>query len=121
MILELHPDNPEPRKLKQILDILKNDGVIIYPTDTVYGLGCNINSHKAMERICAIKRIDPEKANLTFICADLSNISDYTKPFSTTVYKIMKKCLPGPFTFILEGNNQLPKLLKNKKYQVLST
>ncbi len=118
MILELHPDNPEPRKLKQILDILKNDGVIIYPTDTVYGLGCNINSHKAMERICAIKRIDPEKANLTFICADLSNISDYTKPFSTTVYKIMKKCLPGPFTFILEGNNQLPKLLKNKKKTV---
>lgn len=118
MILELHPDNPEPRKLKQILDILKNDGVIIYPTDTVYGLGCNINSHKAMERICAIKRIDPEKANLTFICADLSNISDYTRPFSTTVYKIMKKCLPGPFTFILEGNNQLPKLLKNKKKTV---
>jgi tRNA threonylcarbamoyl adenosine modification protein (Sua5/YciO/YrdC/YwlC family) len=118
VILELHPDNPEPRKLKQILDILKNDGVIIYPTDTVYGLGCNINSHKAMERICAIKRIDPEKANLTFICADLSNISDYTKPFSTTVYKIMKKCLPGPFTFILEGNNQLPKLLKNKKKTV---
>ena len=118
MILELHPDNPEPRKLKQILDILKNDGVIIYPTDTVYGLGCNINSHKAMERICAIKRIDPEKANLTFICADLSNISDYTRQFSTTVYKIMKKCLPGPFTFILEGNNQLPKLLKNKKKTV---
>jgi tRNA threonylcarbamoyl adenosine modification protein (Sua5/YciO/YrdC/YwlC family) len=118
VILELHPDNPEPRKLKQILDILKNDGVIIYPTDTVYGLGCNINSHKAMERICAIKRIDPEKANLTFICADLSNISDYTRQFSTTVYKIMKKCLPGPFTFILEGNNQLPKLLKNKKKTV---
>jgi len=104
--------------MKQILEVLKNDGVIIYPTDTVYGLGCDIGSHKAMERICQIKKIDPEKANLTFICADLSNIADYTRPFSTSIYKIMKKCLPGPFTFILNGNNNLPKLLKNKKKTV---
>ncbi len=115
MLLKIHQENPEQRKIKQTVDILKDDGVIIYPTNTIYGLGCDINSHKAMERICAIKRIDPTKANLTFICSDLSQISDYTRPFSTTIYKIMKKCLPGPYTFILNANNNLPKLLKNKK------
>jgi tRNA threonylcarbamoyl adenosine modification protein (Sua5/YciO/YrdC/YwlC family) len=118
MILNIHPENPEPRKIQQVIEVLKNDGVIIYPTDTIYGLGCDINSHKAMERICAIKRINPEKANLTFICSDLSNITDYSRPVSTTVYKIMKRCLPGPFTFILEANNSLPKLLRNKKKTV---
>lgn len=118
MILNIHPDNPEPRKIQQVIEVLKNDGVIIYPTDTIYGLGCDINSHKAMERICAIKRINPEKANLTFICSDLSNITDYSRPVSTTVYKIMKRCLPGPYTFILDANNSLPKLLRNKKKTV---
>jgi tRNA threonylcarbamoyl adenosine modification protein (Sua5/YciO/YrdC/YwlC family) len=118
MILNIHPENPEPRKIQQVIEVLKNDGVIIYPTDTIYGLGCDINSHKAMERICAIKRINPEKANLTFICSDLSNITDYSRPVSTTVYKIMKRCLPGPYTFILNANNSLPKLLRNKKKTV---
>jgi tRNA threonylcarbamoyl adenosine modification protein (Sua5/YciO/YrdC/YwlC family) len=118
MLINIHPENPEPRKINQVIEVLKNDGVIIYPTDTIYGLGCDINSHKAMERICAIKRINPEKANLTFICSDLSNITDYSRPVSTTVYKIMKRCLPGPFTFILEANNSLPKLLRNKKKTV---
>jgi len=118
MLLNIHPENPEPRKINQVIEILKNDGVIIYPTDTIYGLGCDIHSHKAMERICAIKKINPEKANLTFVCADLSNITDYSRPFSTTVYKIMKRCLPGPYTFILNANNNLPKLLRNKKKTV---
>jgi tRNA threonylcarbamoyl adenosine modification protein (Sua5/YciO/YrdC/YwlC family) len=118
MLLKIHPDNPEPRKIKQIVEVLQNDGVIIYPTDTIYGLGCSIYSHKAMERICRIKNIDPEKANLSFICSDLSNISDFTKPISTPVFKLMKKLLPGPFTFLLNANNELPKLLKNKKKTV---
>ena len=118
MLLRIHPDNPEPRKIKQIIEVLQNDGVIIYPTDTIYGLGCSIYSHKAMERICRIKNIDPEKANLSFICSDLSNISDYTRPISTPVFKLMKRLLPGPFTFLLNANNDLPKLLKNKKKTV---
>jgi tRNA threonylcarbamoyl adenosine modification protein (Sua5/YciO/YrdC/YwlC family) len=118
MLINIHPDNPEPRKINQVIEVLKNDGVIIYPTDTIYGLGCDINSHKAMERICAIKRINPEKANLTFICSDLSNITDYSRPVSTSIYKIMKRCLPGPYTFILNANNSLPKLLRNKKKTV---
>ena len=118
MLLQIHPENPEPRKIKQVVEILKNDGVIIYPTDTIYGLGCSIYSHKAMERICRIKNIDPEKANLSFICSDLSNISDFTRPISTPVFKLMKRLLPGPFTFLLNANNELPKLLKNKKKTV---
>jgi tRNA threonylcarbamoyl adenosine modification protein (Sua5/YciO/YrdC/YwlC family) len=118
MLLKIHPDNPEPRKIKQIIEVLQNDGVIIYPTDTIYGLGCSIYSHKAMERICRIKNIDPEKANLSFICSDLSNISDFTRPISTPVFKLMKRLLPGPFTFLLNANNDLPKLLKNKKKTV---
>jgi tRNA threonylcarbamoyl adenosine modification protein (Sua5/YciO/YrdC/YwlC family) len=118
MLLQIHPDNPEPRKIKQIIEVLQNDGVIIYPTDTIYGLGCSIYSHKAMERICRIKNIDPEKANLSFICSDLSNISDFTRPISNPVFKLMKRLLPGPFTFLLNANNELPKLLKNKKKTV---
>jgi tRNA threonylcarbamoyl adenosine modification protein (Sua5/YciO/YrdC/YwlC family) len=118
MLLQIHPENPEPRKIKQVVEILKNDGVIIYPTDTIYGLGCSIYSHKAMERICRIKNIDPEKANLSFICSDLSNISDFTRPISNPVFKLMKRLLPGPFTFLLNANNELPKLLKNKKKTV---
>jgi tRNA threonylcarbamoyl adenosine modification protein (Sua5/YciO/YrdC/YwlC family) len=118
VLIEIHPENPEARKIKQVIDILKNDGVIIYPTDTIYGLGCDINSHKAMERICAIKKINPEKANLSFVCADMSNISDYARPFGNSIYKLMKRCLPGPYTFILNANNNLPKLLRNKKKTV---
>jgi tRNA threonylcarbamoyl adenosine modification protein (Sua5/YciO/YrdC/YwlC family) len=118
MLLQIHPENPEPRKIKQVVEILQNDGVIIYPTDTIYGLGCSIYSHKAMERICRIKNIDPEKANLSFICSDLSNISDFTRPISTPVFKLMKRLLPGTFTFLLNANNELPKLLKNKKKTV---
>jgi len=115
MLLEIHPDNPQARKIEQVLKVLKNGGVIIYPTDTVYGLGCDITQPRAIERICRIKGIQPKKANLSFICADLSDISNYCRPYSTSIYKLMKSALPGPFTFILEGNSSLPKLLKNRK------
>ena len=117
-LLRIHPDNPEGRKIKQAVEIIRNDGVIIYPTDTVYGLGCDITNNKAVERICRIKGIKPAKATFSFICPDLSNISFYTKPFSSNVYKIMRKNLPGPFTFILKASSQVPKLLKNNRKQV---
>ncbi len=117
-LLQIHPDNPERRKIKEAINIIRQGGVVIYPTDTVYGLGCDITSSKAVERICRIKGIKPAKATFSFICADLSNISFYTKPFSNSVYKIMRKNLPGPFTFILNASSQVPKLLKNNRKQV---
>ncbi|MGH1336340.1 MAG: L-threonylcarbamoyladenylate synthase [Aureispira sp.] len=117
-LLRIHPDNPEGRKIKQAIEIIRKGGVIIYPTDTVYGLGCDITNNKAVERICRIKGIKPAKATFSFICPDLSNIAFYTKPFSSSVYKIMRKNLPGPFTFILKASSQVPKLLKNNRKQV---
>lgn len=118
LFLEIHPDNPEERKIKQITKIIENGGLVIYPTDTLYGLGCDITNNKAVERICRIKGIKPQKANFSFICSDLSNISFYTKPFSSSVYKAMRKNLPGPFTFILKASNQVPKMLKNNRKNV---
>ncbi len=118
IFLEIHPQNPEGRKINQVLDVIKKGGIVIYPTDTLYGLGCDITNNAAVERICKIKGIKPTKANLSFICKDLSNISDYTKPFSNTVYKAMRKNLPGPFTFILNASNSVPKMLKNNKKTV---
>jgi tRNA threonylcarbamoyl adenosine modification protein (Sua5/YciO/YrdC/YwlC family) len=116
--LEIHPENPEGRKMQQVIDIIKNGGIVIYPTDTLYGLGCDITNNKAVERICRIKGIKPQKANFSFICLDLSNISEFTKPFSNSVYKVMRKNLPGPFTFILNASSKVPKLLKNRKKTV---
>lgn len=118
MFLRIHPDNPQPRKIQQVINILKDGGIIIYPTDTIYGLGCDITNNRAVERICRIKGIKPQKANFSFICSDLSNISNYAKPFSNNVYKSMRRLLPGPYTFILNANNQVPKMLKNKKKTV---
>ena len=118
LFLEIHPDNPEERKIKQVTKIIENGGLVIYPTDTLYGLGCDITNNKAVERICRIKGIKPQKANFSFICSDLSNISFYTKPFSSSVYKAMRKNLPGPFTFILKASNQVPKMLKNNRKNV---
>ncbi|ASZ10327.1 threonylcarbamoyl-AMP synthase [Chitinophaga pendula] len=115
MILQVHPDNPNPRHLKTIIECLKDGGVIIYPTDTVYGMGCDITQHKAIERICRIKQIDPKKAQFSFICYDLSHLSDYAKSVDTPVFRILKKALPGPYTFILPASRQVPKLLKTKK------
>jgi tRNA threonylcarbamoyl adenosine modification protein (Sua5/YciO/YrdC/YwlC family) len=118
LFLEIHPQNPEERKIKQVTKIIENGGLVIYPTDTLYGLGCDITNNKAVERICRIKGIKPQKANFSFICSDLSNISFYTKPFGSSVYKAMRKNLPGPFTFILKASNQVPKMLKNNRKTV---
>jgi tRNA threonylcarbamoyl adenosine modification protein (Sua5/YciO/YrdC/YwlC family) len=113
--LQLHPDNPQPRLVKQVIECLKDGGVIIYPTDTIYGLGCDIAQHKAVERICKIKNIDPQKAQLSFICRDLSHLSDYTKSIDTPLYRMLKSYLPGPYTFILPASKLVPKILQNKK------
>ena len=118
MILRVYKENPDPKKIRKIVDCLKDGGIIIYPTDTVYGIGCDINNKKAMERLCRIKAIDIKKHNLAFICYDLSHISDFTKQLSTSTYKLMKKALPGPYTFILRANNAIPKLFKNSKKEI---
>ncbi len=115
MLLQLHPDNPQPRLLKQIAECLKDGGTIIYPTDTIYGLGCDIYHQKAIEKICKIKEVDPKKAHLSFICRDLSHLSDFTKSIDTPLYRMLKTYLPGPFTFILPASKQVPKILKSKK------
>lgn len=116
--IKIYPENPDPRKIQQVVNVLRDGGIIIYPTDTVYGMGCDIFNQKAIERICLIKGVKPKKQNFSFICYDLSNISEYTRALSTPVFKMMKKALPGPFTFILEANNNVPKLLNNKKKTV---
>lgn len=115
MLLHVHPENPQPRQIKTIIDCLQSGGVIIYPTDTIYGLGCDIFQHKAIERICRIKNVDPQKAQLSFICHDLSDLSTYTKSISTPLYRLLKQHLPGPYTFILPASKEVPKILKSKK------
>jgi tRNA threonylcarbamoyl adenosine modification protein (Sua5/YciO/YrdC/YwlC family) len=115
MLIQLHPVNPQPRLLSQIAECLKGGGVIIYPTDTIYGLGCDISKPKAVERICQIKNIDPIKAQLSFICKDLSHFSEYTRSIDTPLYRILKQYLPGPYTFILPASKLVPKILKSKK------
>ena len=115
MLLHLHPANPQPRNIKTIVECLLDGGVIIYPTDTIYGLGCDIFQHKAVERICRIKQVDPAKAQLSFVCYDLSDMSNYTKSISTPLYRMLKNYLPGPYTFILPASKQVPKILKSKK------
>lgn len=115
MLLHIHPENPQSRLIKQVAECLKDGGVVIYPTDTIYGLGCDIFQHKAVERICKIKQVDPQKAQLSFICRDLSHLSDYTKSIGTPLYRMLKNYLPGPFTFILPASKQVPKILQTKK------
>jgi len=115
MLLTIHPENPQPRLISQVIECLKDGGIIIYPTDTIYGLGCEIHHPKAVERICRIKNIDPHKAQLSFICKDLSHLSDYTKSIDTPLYRKLKLCLPGPYTFILPASKPVPKILKSKK------
>ncbi len=118
MLIQIHPDNPQPRLIKQVAQCLKDGGVIVYPTDTIYGLGCDIHQHKAIERICKIKNVDPQKAQLSFICRDLSHLSDFTKPIDTPLYRMLKSYLPGPYTFILPASKQVPKILQSKKSTV---
>jgi len=116
VFIRMHPDNPAERQIRQVVDILQGGGVIIYPTDTVYAIGCDITKPKAVERVAQLKGIKPEKANFSFICYDLSHLSDFTRPLDNTIFKMMKRNLPGPFTFILEANNNVPKILKaNRK------
>ena len=115
MLLEIHPNNPNPRHIATVIDCLKSGGIIAYPTDTIYGLGCDIFQPKAIERIAQIKGVDPAKAQLSFVCADLSDLSKYAKSISTPLYRLLKNYLPGPFTFILPASKQVPKLLQNKK------
>lgn len=118
MLLRIYEENPNPKFIEQAVDVLKKGGVIIYPTDTVYGIGCDITNQKAIERVCKIRGLKPEKSNLSFICYDLTDISQYTKPFDTAVFRVLKKTLPGPFTFIFNASNQVPKLLSTKKKTV---
>lgn len=115
MLLTIHPDNPNPREINKVIACLKNGGIIIFPTDTVYALGCSIYNAKAVERVCHLKGVKLEKSNFSFICYDLSHISDFTKPFDRSIYKLLNKALPGPFTFILNANNNVPALFKHKK------
>lgn len=113
--IKIYEDNPNEAAIKKVVDVLRDGGLIIYPTDTVYGLGCDITNTKALERIAKIKGIKLEKANFSFICSDLSNLSDYVKQIDTSTFKILKRALPGPYTFILPGNNDLPKEFRKKK------
>ena len=118
MLLRIHPDNPQEKNILQVVECLKDGGVIIYPTDTVYGLGCDIFKQKAVEKIARIKEVNIKKHNFSFICSDLSHLSDFTKPMNRSIYKLMKKALPGAFTFILNANNTIPKLFKNNRKTV---
>jgi tRNA threonylcarbamoyl adenosine modification protein (Sua5/YciO/YrdC/YwlC family) len=115
MLLHLHPVDPQPRNIRMIVECLLDGGVIVYPTDTIYGLGCDIFQHKGIERICRIKQVDPAKARLSFICPNLSDLSNYTKSISTPLYRLLKTYLPGPYTFILPASKQVPKILKSRK------
>ncbi|BCY29227.1 L-threonylcarbamoyladenylate synthase [Flavobacterium okayamense] len=113
--IKIYEDKPSEAAIKKVVEVLRNGGLVIYPTDTVYGLGCDITNSRALERIAKIKGVKLEKANFSFICYDLSNISDYIKQIDTSTFKILKRALPGPYTFILPGNNDLPKEFRKKK------
>ncbi|MBT33993.1 MAG: threonylcarbamoyl-AMP synthase [Thalassobius sp.] len=116
--IKLYPENPQEHLVKKVADIIRDGGLVIYPTDTVYGIGCDLYNQKAIQRLCILKNIKPNKLNLSFICYDLSDISLYAKRIDNTVFKVMKKALPGPFTFILEASSKVPKILNVKKPQV---
>ena len=113
--IKIYPENPNPKQIQKIVKVLKNGGLIIYPTDTVYGLGCDITNVKALERIARLKGVKLEKSNFSFVCEDLSNLSDYVKQIDTTTFKILKRALPGPYTFILPGSKNLPNPFKKRK------
>ena len=113
--IKIFEENPNEREIEKVVKVLKQGGLIIYPTDTVYGIGCDITNTKAMEKVAKIKGVKLNKANFSFICYDLSNLSDYVKQINTSIFKILKRTLPGPYTFVLPGNNNLPKAFKNRK------
>jgi len=113
--IKIYPENPNPKEIQKVVKVLKKGGLIIYPTDTVYGLGCDITNMRALERIAQIKGVKLEKSNFSFVCEDLSNLSDYVKQIDTTTFKILKRALPGPYTFILPGSKNLPNPFKKRK------
>jgi tRNA threonylcarbamoyl adenosine modification protein (Sua5/YciO/YrdC/YwlC family) len=115
MFIHIHEDNPQLRQIKSVVDVLRKGGVIIYPTDTIYGMGCDIYQQKAIVRVCQLKGIDPSKAQLSFICNDLSDLSRYAKQLPNSIFRQLKAVLPGPFTFILPASKEVPKILKTKK------
>ncbi|MCQ2287045.1 MAG: threonylcarbamoyl-AMP synthase [Bacteroidales bacterium] len=118
MLLKIYPENPNPREIQKVVECLQDGGVIIYPTDTIYGIGCDIYKQKSVEKITSLLGDKKKNSNFSFICADLSHLSDFTKPIGNNIFKAMKKSLPGPFTFILEANNNVPKILQSKKKTV---
>jgi len=118
MLVRIYPENPNPRAINEVVECLRSGGVIIYPTDTVYGIGCDIYNRKAVERICQIRNIKPEKAQFSFICSDLSHISEFCSQIDNSTFKVMKRVLPGPYTFILNATNAVPKLFQSKKRTV---
>lgn len=118
MLLKIYPENPNPKAIQQVVDCLQNGGVVIYPTDTIYGIGCDIFKQKSVERITTLLGNSKKKTTFSFICSDLSHLSDYTRQIPNNVFKAMKRVLPGPFTFILEANNNVPKLLQSNKKTV---
>jgi tRNA threonylcarbamoyl adenosine modification protein (Sua5/YciO/YrdC/YwlC family) len=115
MLLQIHPRDPQPRQVNKVVESLQRGGIIIYPTDTIYGLGCDILQQRAIEKICRIKQVDPKKAQLSFICADLSHLSIYAKQLTTATFRLLKEYLPGPYTFILPASRMVPKILQSKK------
>ena len=115
MLLQIHPKDPQPINIKTVVECLQQGGVIIYPTDTIYGLGCDIFQQKAIEKICRVKKVDPQKAQLSFVCYDLSHLSDFAKQVSTPTFRLLKEYLPGPYTFILPASKMVPKILQSKK------
>lgn len=116
--LKIHPQNPEARKIQQVVAVLRKGGIVVYPTDTIYGIGCDLMNRKAIERLCAVMGIKPQKLNLSFICHDLSHIAEYVKHLETPVFKLLKKTLPGPYTFLLESSSKVPKILDQNKRTV---
>ena len=114
-LIKIYEENPNPKDIKRVVDVLRNGGLVIYPTDTIYGLGCDITNTAALEKIAQARGVKLEKANFSFICENLSNLSDYVRQIDTQTFKILKRCLPGPYTFVLPGNNNLPAVFKKKK------
>ncbi|HIB48608.1 MAG TPA: threonylcarbamoyl-AMP synthase [Flavobacteriaceae bacterium] len=113
--IKIYEENPNPKDIKKVVDVLRNGGLVIYPSDTVYALGCDITNNRALERVALLKGVKLEKANFSFVCEDLSNLSDYVRQIDSATFKLLKRALPGPYTFILPGNNNLPTVFKKKK------
>ncbi len=118
MLLKIYPENPNPRAIQQVVECLSDGGIIIYPTDTIYGIGCDIYKSKSIERVIQLQGMNKKKTALSFICSDLSHVTEFTRPLDNNIFKIMKKALPGPYTFILEANSNVPKLIQSNKKTV---